>query len=259
MTLILPRAGFAERLVAAVWAAAFLGLGGRALAAEPAAATSGVTLPPSAMQFADLAHYEAVNRELPAPAAGESRVVFLGDSITQAWGDLEPAYFGRSDRINRGISGQTTPQMLLRFRQDVIALKPAAVHILAGTNDIAGNVGPMDLETIESNLASMVDLARAHDIAVVLASVLPASDYPWRPGLNPGPRILALNDWLRRYARERHLVFVDYYSALTDGALGIRAPLAPDGVHPSREGYEIMMPLAEAGIAAALRQRHPRR
>jgi acyl-CoA thioesterase I len=214
---------------------------------------------PSAMEFADLAHYAAANRALPPPAPGESRVVFLGDSITQSWGDYQRDYFSRSDRINRGIGGQATPQMLLRFRQDVIALEPAAVHILAGTNDLAGNVGPTDLETIESNIASMVDLARVHGIAVVVGSVLPASDFPWRPGLNPGPKILALNDWLKTYVRSRDGVFVDYYSAMTDGALGMRPALALDGVHPSPEGYRVMLPLAEAGIAAALRQAKLRR
>ncbi|MGH8131922.1 MAG: SGNH/GDSL hydrolase family protein [Steroidobacteraceae bacterium] len=214
---------------------------------------------PAATEFADLAHYAAANRALPPPAPHQPRVVFLGDSITEAWGDLQPEYFARPDRINRGISGQTTPQMLLRFREDVIALKPAVVHILAGTNDIAGNVGSMDLDTTESNLASMIDLARANGIRVVVGSVLPATDYPWRHGLNPGPKILALNDWLKRYARARHLIFVDYYSALTDGELGIRPSFAPDGVHPSLEGYQVMMPLAEAGIATALRPVNPRR
>jgi lysophospholipase L1-like esterase len=209
---------------------------------------------PAAMEFAGLAHYAAANRALPPPAAGERRVVFMGDSITQAWGEVERDYFARADRINRGISGQATPQMLLRFREDVIALKPAVVHILAGTNDLAGNVGPMDLEAIESNLTSMVDLARANGIAVVLASVLPVSDYPWRRGLEPGPKILALNDWLAGYARQHHIVFVDYYSAMTDGALGMRPELATDGVHPTPAGYRLMRPLAEAAIAAAL---HP--
>ncbi|MDE2135892.1 MAG: SGNH/GDSL hydrolase family protein [Gammaproteobacteria bacterium] len=214
---------------------------------------------PSAMEFAGLACYAQANRALPPPAAGEQRVVFIGDSITQSWGDVERDYFASPDRINRGISGQATPQMLLRFRQDVIALKPAAVHILAGTNDLAGNVGPMDLEAIEGNLASMAELARANGIAVVLGSVLPASDYPWRPGLEPGPKILALNDWLAAYARRRGIVYVNYYSAMTDGALGMRPALALDGVHPTAEGYRLMRPLAEAGIAAALRQGIERR
>lgn len=214
---------------------------------------------PMAMEFAGLAHYAAANRSLPPPAPGERRVVFIGDSITQSWGDVERDYFARRDRINRGISGQATAQMLLRFRQDVIGLKPAVVHILAGTNDLAGNVGPMDLEAIESNLASMAELARANGIVVVLGSVPPARDFPWRPGLEPGPKILALNDWLLAYARHHHCVYVDYYSAMTDGALGMRPALALDGVHPTAEGYRVMLPLAEAGIAAALRQRIERR
>jgi len=231
----------------------------RILPAAPAAGAGEVAQAPAAMEFADLGHYAAANRALPPPAPGESRVVFLGDSITQSWGDFYRDYFTRSDRLNRGISGQATPQMLLRFRADVIALRPAVVHILAGTNDIAGNVGPMQLEVIEDNIASMVDLARANHIRVVLGAVLPTTDYPWRRGLNPGPKILQLNDWLRGYARARDLVFVDYYTALTDGALGIRPSLAPDGVHPSLEGYQVMLPLAEAGIAAALRQAELRR
>jgi lysophospholipase L1-like esterase len=133
------------------------------------------------------------------------------------------------------------------------------VHILAGINDLAGNVGPMDLEAIESNLASMAELAHANGITVVLASVLPASDIPWRHGQEPGPKVLALNDWLAAYARQHDIVFIDYYSAMTDGALGMRAALATDGVHPTPEGYRVMLPLAEAGIAAALHQRNQRR
>jgi len=225
---------------------------GQSAAAAPAAV-------PSAGEFADLGHYAAANRALPPADRGHPRVVFMGDSITQSWGELQGAYFARPDRLNRGISGQTTPQMLLRFRQDVIALKPAMVHILAGTNDIAGNAGPIDAATTEGNIASMVDLALANHIRVVLGSVLPTTDYPWRHGLEPGPKILALNAWLKHYASERHVVFVDYYSALTDGALGIRPQFAPDGVHPSLAGYEVMLPLAEAAIAAALRQASPRR
>jgi acyl-CoA thioesterase I len=251
------RARLRAPLLASAWAATCLGVGLRSLAGE--AGAGAVAVPPTALEFAGLAHYAAANRALPPATPGEARVVFLGDSITQSWGDFQRDYFARSDRINRGIGGQATPQMLLRFRQDVIALKPAMVHILAGTNDIAGNVGPMDLETIESNIASMVELARAHGVAVLLGSVPPASDFPWRPGLDPGPKIVALNDWLKRYARDQHLIFIDYYSALTDGALGMRPALALDGVHPSLEGYRVMLPLAEAGIAAALRHGTQRR
>jgi len=201
--------------------------------------------------FADLAHYAQANAALLSPGPAEPRVVFLGDSITEFWATIDPEFFASPGYVDRGISGQTTPQMLLRFHEDVIALKPAVVHIMAGTNDIAGNTGPMDLAATEANIASMVDLARANGIQVVLGSVLPAADFWWHPGLNPGPKIAALNTWLKSYANTKRLVYVDYYSALTDGALGIRTDLAPDGVHPSRDGYRVMDPLAVAGIRAA--------
>jgi lysophospholipase L1-like esterase len=203
--------------------------------------------------LADFAHYDAANASLPPSGPRERRAIFMGDSITEFWATLDPEFFARADFIDRGISGQTTPQMLLRFRQDVIALKPAVVHILAGTNDIAGNTGPMDLPATEANIASMVDIARANGIQVVIGSVLPAADFPWRPGMNPGPKIAALNQWLVSYAHARHLIYVDYYKAMTDGALGMRSDLTPDGVHPSQAGYRVMEPLTKAAIRAALR------
>jgi len=215
------------------------------------AALGQATAPPP--DFANLAHYAAANAALPAPGA-ERRVVFMGDSITEAWATVDPEFFSAPGFINRGISGQTTPQMLLRFRQDVIALKPAVVHILAGTNDIAGNTGPMELSDTETNIASMIDLARAHGIRVVLGSTLPAADFPWRPGLNPGPKIVALDAWLKRYAAKQRITYVDYYAALNDGALGMRSEFARDGVHPTLEGYRAMDPLAEAAIRAAQRR-----
>jgi lysophospholipase L1-like esterase len=202
----------------------------------------------------DIAHYDSLNASLPPPDPRERRVVFMGDSITEFWANLDPEFFARADFVDRGISGQTTPQMLLRFRQDVIALKPAVVHILAGTNDIAGNTGPMDLPATEANIASMVDLARANAIQVVIGSVLPAAEFPWRPGLSPGPKIVALNGWLKGYSSARHLIYVDYYKAMTDGALGMRSDLTPDGVHPSQAGYRVMEPLTRAAIRAALRR-----
>jgi lysophospholipase L1-like esterase len=205
--------------------------------------------------LADFGRYRAANATLPAPSPGARRVVFMGDSITDFWATVDPQFFSRADFIDRGISGQTTLQMLLRFRQDVIALKPAVVHILAGTNDIAGNTGPMDLPGIEANIASMVDLAEANGVQVVVGSVLPAKDFGWRPGIDPGPKIVALNQWLKRYAVARHLFYVDYYTALTDGALGMRADVSSDGVHPLLPGYLIMDPLADAAIHAALRRR----
>jgi lysophospholipase L1-like esterase len=186
---------------------------------------------------------------LGAPKPGENRVVFMGNSITQGWAKY---WFGGKPYVNRGIGGQTTPQMLLRFRQDVIALKPKVVVILAGTNDIAGNTGPSTIEMIEDNLAGMTELAMAHDIRVVLCSVLPVYDYPWRPGLEPAPKIVALNAWMRRYADSTGNVYVDYHSAMHDERQGMRAELATDGVHPNEAGYRVMAPLVERGIAAAL-------
>ena len=204
--------------------------------------------------LANFTRYGTANTTLPPSHPGERRVVFMGDSITESWATVDPRFFARAEFIDRGISGQTTLQMLLRFRQDVVALKPAVVHIMAGTNDIAGNTGPMDLPVTEANIASMVDLARANGIQVVIGSVLPAKDFSWHPGLDPGPTILALNKWLTAYSHFRHLVYVDYYGALNDGALGMRSDLTPDGVHPSLPGYLIMDPLADAAIRAAQRR-----
>lgn len=207
--------------------------------------------------FQDLpnfARYDAANTTLPPPKPGERRVVFMGDSITDSWATIDPQFFARAEFVDRGIGGQTTLQMLLRFRRDVVALKPAVVHIMAGINDIAGNTGPMDLPATEANIASMVDLARANGIRVVIASVLPAKDFSWHPGIDPGPKIVALNKWLKSYSRARHLIYVDYYTALDDGALGMRSDLTPDGVHPSLPGYLIMDPLADAAIHAAQRR-----
>jgi lysophospholipase L1-like esterase len=163
-----------------------------------------------------------------------------------------PEFFEGKPYVNRGISGQTTPQMLLRFRQDVIKLKPRVVVILAGTNDIAGNTGPVTQDMIMDNLKSMAELARANDIAVVLCSVLPAYDYPWRPGLNPKEKIPALNTAIREYALENDLVFLDYFSAMANNMNGMDPELAADGVHPTKKGYEIMALLAEAAITKAL-------
>jgi lysophospholipase L1-like esterase len=154
--------------------------------------------------------------------------------------------------INRGISGQTTPQMLVRFRQDVIDLKPRVVVILAGTNDIAGNTGPETLEQIEENLASMSDMAAANHIRVVLCSILPAFDYPWKPGLTPAPKILELNRWIKAWAADHGYVYVDYHSAMKDERDGLPPTLSHDGVHPLSAGYTVMTPLVEAGIKKAL-------
>jgi lysophospholipase L1-like esterase len=202
--------------------------------------------------WANLQRYREANVKLGAPKPGEDRVVFMGNSITEGWAPYFAAMFPGKPYVGRGISGQTTPQMLVRFRQDVIGLKPKVVVILAGTNDIAGNTGPSTLEMIEDNIASMVDLARASGIRVVLSSVLPAYDYPWRPGLEPAPKILALNAWMKEYAARVGAVYLDYHSAMADARQGLRSELSPDGVHPNEAGYRVMAPLAEKAIAEAL-------
>ena len=205
--------------------------------------------------FGWLAKFKEANLKLPAPAAGENRVVFMGDSITEAWHfDGPQGSFPGKPYINRGISGQTTPQMLVRFRQDVIELQPKVVVILAGTNDVAGNTGPMTLEQTEDNLASMADLATVNHIHVVLCSVLPAVDFRWAPGLEPAPKIVALNAWIKSYAAEKGYEYVDYHSAMKDQRDGLPANLSKDGVHPTPAGYGIMAPLVEAGIKSALVQ-----
>ncbi|HEY7235675.1 MAG TPA: SGNH/GDSL hydrolase family protein [Gemmatimonadaceae bacterium] len=202
--------------------------------------------------WANLSRYRDSNAVLPAPKAGENRVVFLGNSITEGWAKFFAAQFPGKPYVNRGIGGQTTPQMLVRFRQDVIALKPKVVVILAGTNDIAGNTGPSTLEMIEDNLAGMTELANANRIRVVLCSVLPVYDYPWRPGLQPAPKIVALNAWMRHYADSTGNVYVDYHGAMADARQGMKEGLASDGVHPNEAGYRVMVPLVERGIATAL-------
>jgi acyl-CoA thioesterase I len=208
----------------------------------------------------DLNRYRSDDEKLAPPAPGMDRVVFMGDSITESWSwngespkpQTADSFFPGKPYINRGISGQTTPQMLVRFRQDVIALRPRVVVILAGTNDIAGNTGPTTLAAIENNLASMTDLAVSNGIRVVLCSVLPAYDYPWRPGLQPAQKIVALNTWIKSYADLRGLVYVDYYSAMVDKRGGLPPALSKDGVHPNGAGFAKMRPLVEDGIAQAL-------
>jgi lysophospholipase L1-like esterase len=203
--------------------------------------------------WANLARYREANARLGPPAAGENRVVFFGNSITEAWAPLFPQMFPGKPYVGRGISGQTTPQLLVRFRPDVVALKPKVVVILAGTNDIAGNTGPSSLEMIEDNLASMSEIARANGIRVVLSSVLPVYDYPWKPGLQPAPKIIALNAWMKRYAATTGAVYLDYHSAMKDSRDGLPPELAKDGVHPTEAGYRIMARLVEPAIAEALR------
>ena len=211
-----------------------------------------------------LAKFRDADKLLPPPAQGETRVVFMGDSITEGWGMKGTAttpdrgeFFPGKPYINRGISGQTTPQMLVRFRQDVILLKPQVVVLLAGTNDIAENTGKETMEEIGNNIASMSDLARANGIRVVLCSVLPASDFHWHKGLEPAPKTKALNAWMKDYAAKNGIVYVDYYSSMVNDEGGLKAELSPDGVHPNKAGYALMAPLAEAGIAKALKKPRP--
>lgn len=203
--------------------------------------------------WAQLQHYAQANAELPPPAPGERRVVFMGNSITEGWAPLFPALFPGKPYVGRGISGQTSPQMLVRFRQDVIALKPAVVVINAGTNDIAGNTGTATDEMIAGNIQSMAELARANGIRVVLTSILPASRFRWAPDVEPAPRIIALNRWIREYAQRIGAPYVDYHAALADSAGGLPAKYAADGVHPNEAAYRIMAKLVERGISEALR------
>src|SRR6266478_2728739 len=201
----------------------------------------------------NLERHREANAKLSPPLKNENRVVFFGNSITQGWAPYFPTMFPGKPYIGRGIGGQTTPQMLVRFRQDVIDLKPKVVVILAGTNDIAGNTGPSTIGMIEDNLASMAELAKANGIRVVLSSVLPVYDYVWKPGLRPAPKIIALNKWMKDYAREHGAVYLDYHSAMSDEHGGMRKGLSPDGVHPNEAGYRIMAPLAERAIERARR------
>ncbi|MDQ1159158.1 lysophospholipase L1-like esterase [Sphingomonas sp. SORGH_AS 950] len=202
--------------------------------------------------FGWLGRYQQANARVTGPVT----IVFMGDSITQGWFDKMPGFF-TPGRIGRGIGGQTTTQMLLRFRQDVIDLKPKVVQIMAGTNDIAGNTGPMTPEQTEANIMSMAELARAHGIRVILASIPPADHFPWRPGLDTASRIAVLNDWMKGYAARTGATYADYWSALHDGQ-ATRASLTYDGVHPNEAGYAVMAPVAEAAIRTALARPAPK-
>lgn len=205
--------------------------------------------------WANLGRYAADNAKVAAPKPGEERVVFMGDSITDAWGRKYQHFFAGKPYINRGISGQTTPQMILRFRPDVLAHKPDVVVILAGTNDIAGNTGPMTLEQIQDNLQSMAELAKANGVKVVLSSVLPICDYHRNQSeRRPMEKIKALNAWLKGYAAGSGAIYLDYYAAMLDDAGLLKKELTYDGLHPNEEGYAIMEPLAAAAIAAAQRE-----
>ncbi|MGI9547466.1 MAG: SGNH/GDSL hydrolase family protein [Flavobacteriaceae bacterium] len=206
----------------------------------------------NAQDWAQLGHYKKANEELKATVEVENRIVFMGNSITIGWLEHFPEFFKGKNYVNRGIGGQTTPQMLIRFRQDVVALSPSVVVILAGTNDIAGNTGPTTLEMIMDNIKGMAEIAMANNIKVVLASVLPASDYPWKPGCDPHIKIPELNRMIKLYTESHKLVYLDYFSALVNNENGMTEKFAYDGVHPNKEGYLAMAPLTESAIAQAL-------
>lgn len=227
------------------------GLRVAALACTFAAAAAGAAAPADA--WAQLARYRAENSSVGQPAADATRVVFFGDSITEGWKLPPPPPGSRRQYLNRGISGQTTPQMLLRFRADVLALQPRAVVLLAGTNDIAGNTGPTTVDEIAGHLRSMAELARAEGVRVVLCSVLPAARYPWRPGVRPAAAIVALNRLLQALARDLGLGWVDYHAAMADAQGGLPRALADDGVHPNAAGYARMAELLAPALEAALR------
>src|SRR5271170_28940 len=273
----------ARVFVSAVLLAAFFS--GTATKAQTAAQTGAQTAVPEATELADvkvrlatatarlaedtrilqewpnLARYREANAKLAAPAAGEKRVVFMGDSITDMWAESRfGGFFPGKPYVDRGISGQTTPQMLIRFRPDVIALAPKAVVILAGTNDLAGNTGPMTVEETEANLESMAELAKASGTRVILASVMPVSDYGHNAEgqpLNmtngsPPAKILEIHAWIKTYAQQHHDVYLDYFSATVDDQGFLQPTLSNDGLHPNLAGYKVMAPLAEAAIAKAL-------
>jgi lysophospholipase L1-like esterase len=200
-----------------------------------------------------LKRYEGDNEKLPAPAKGEKRVVFMGNSITEGWMNTDASYFKKHNYINRGIGGQTSPQMLVRFREDVINLKPTAVVILAGINDIAENTGPSKIENVAGNIFSMAELAKNAHIKVILSSVLPAYVIPWKPGLDPKNAITKLNKMLKDYATLHKLGYIDYYTAMVNTDRGLKNELGTDGVHPNLAGYKIMEPLADKEIAKVLK------
>lgn len=205
-----------------------------------------------AQDWANFKEFEAANLALAELEKGEERIVFMGNSITIGWLNTHPEFFEGKPYINRGISGQTTPQMLVRFRADVTNIGATAVVILAGTNDIAGNTGPTTLEQIADNIKSMTEIARANGVKVILCSVLPAYDYPWRPGLKPNIKIPQLNTLIKKYAEENEVFYLDYFSALNNGRNGIDKKYSYDGVHLTLEGYEILEPLLEKALKKVL-------
>jgi lysophospholipase L1-like esterase len=227
--------------------------------AQAAGATAAVesaprvaTMEAKLADWSQLARYRAANAALAPAAKGEDRVVFFGASMTEFWGKNGTKFFPGKPYLNRGISGQTTAQMVVRFRQDVIDLHPKAVVILGGTNDVAGNTGPMTPEMTENNWQSMADLAKVNGIRVIFASITPSTDFWWHKGLKPAEKIRTLNAWLKKYCASHGLTYLDYYSALTDEEGGMKKEFSSDGVHATAKGYAVMQPLAQAAIDKAL-------
>jgi acetyl esterase/lipase/lysophospholipase L1-like esterase len=205
--------------------------------------------------WAFLQKYEQQNAAVPPPAPGEKRVVFMGNSITEAWRNMDSSFFVGHNYYGRGISGQTTGQMLVRFREDVINLRPKVVVILAGVNDIAQNNGPSKIEDIFGNIKSMAELARLAHIKVVISSILPASAIPWRLSIDPKPGVAQMNKLLKDYCEQNHIVYLDYYSKMVDDRQGLPSTLSFDGVHPTLAGYKVMEPLAEKAIDEAMKRK----
>lgn len=208
-----------------------------------------------AQDWANIKKYEEANAKVQAPANDEKRVVYMGDSITDFWIGNDSTFFAGKPYLDRGISGQTTGQMLVRFREDVINLKPSVVIILGGINDIAQNNGPSKPEDIFGNIISMAELARANHIKVVLSSILPAIHFPWKPAIDPVPQVKALNEMLKNYARQNQMIYLDYFTAMADEKGGMQTGLSKDGIHPNLQGYKIMEPLAEQAINDALKKK----
>ena len=203
--------------------------------------------------WANLGYYKKRNRELGLPDENEKRIVFMGDSITEEWSNLYPEFFSGNYYINRGIGGQTTPQMLIRFKPDAIDLKPDAIVILAGTNDIAGNTGPSTVRMITDNIFSMAELAKAHEIKVVLASILPVYQYSWADDvIDPPSMIDSVNSKIKEYVENQGLVYLDYYSSMVDDRKGLKLDYTGDGVHPNEAGYKVMSAIADDIILQAL-------
>ncbi len=212
-----------------------------------------ITASVQSQDWPNFERFREANKKVGFPAKNENRVVFMGNSITQGWIDYgNPELFSENPFINRGISGQTTPQMLVRFRADVIALQPKAVVILAGINDIAGNTGESTIEMIQDNLISMVQLAQTNNIKVILSSILPANKFTWRPEVYPVDKVIAMNEFIKNYAGENNCLYIDYYTPMVDDEKGLKIEYSEDGVHPNKAGYAVMTPLVLEAIRKAL-------